>query len=61
MENMRHFLVILWVTETLAVRSVDRIDKIIQEVNKLSNDVKEIKDIFTYSFGSITGIGLKYY
>ena len=52
---------ILWVTETLAVRSVDRIDKIIQEVNKLSNDVKEIKDIFTYSFGSITGIGLKYY
>ena len=52
---------ILWVTETLAVRSVDRIDKIIQEVNKLSNDVKEIKDIFTYSFGSITGSGLKYY
>ena len=47
---------ILWLTEALAVRSVDRIDKIIQEMNKLSSDVKEIKDIFTDSLGSITGL-----
>ena len=56
LENMRSFLVILWLTEALAVRSVDRIDKIIQEVNKLSSDVKEIKDIFADSHGSITGL-----
>lgn len=52
---MKNFLVILLVTEALTVRSVDRIDKIILEVNKLSNDVKDIKEIFSDTLGSIAG------